>query len=154
MRKWLLWAMIIVLIDQMTKYWIGNLLYHEQMMPITPFFNLVLVYNQGAAFGLFAEASGWQFYLFTTLALGISVILLLLLHKHHQEIWLSRALSLILGGAIGNVIDRFLHGHVIDFIDIYYQHYHWPAFNVADSAICVGAALLMLESFLTQKMKR
>lgn len=151
MRKWLLLAGLILLADQWSKNWISDLLSFNQSLPITSFFNLVLVYNTGAAFGFLANAGGWQWYIFAALAVIASAVILLLLRKHYQETRLSAALSLILAGAIGNVIDRFVHGHVIDFIDIYYRHYHWPAFNIADSAICIGALLLLADSFSNKK---
>lgn len=153
MRKWLVFAVLIVISDQLSKDWIMDLLSFGQTLPITSYFNLVLVYNKGAAFGLLANAGGWQLYVFAVLALGASIVMIVLLHKHHQEKRLALALSLILGGAIGNVIDRFMHGHVIDFVDVYYKNYHWPAFNIADSAICIGAGLLILDSFFSNQKK-
>jgi signal peptidase II len=151
MRKWLLFALLILIADQLSKDWIIKMLSFGESIAITSFFNVVLVYNTGAAFGLLANAGGWQFYVFVALALSASVFMVVLLRKHHQDKRLALALSLILSGAIGNVIDRFIHGHVIDFIDLYYQHYHWPAFNIADSAICIGAILLVIDSFVHKK---
>lgn len=151
MRKWLLLAVVIVFADQLSKNWIMGELYWGQTVPVTSFFNLTLVYNKGAAFGFLNKANGWQLYLFIALAVGAAIVMLVLLRKHHAEPRLASALSLILGGAVGNVIDRLIHGHVIDFIDLYYGNLHWPAFNIADSAICIGAALLVLDSFYSKK---
>jgi signal peptidase II len=151
MRKWLLLAAVILIADQLSKDWIMEMLSFGESISITSFFNLVLVYNTGAAFGLLANAGGWQFYIFAALAVSASIIMIVLLRKHHQEKRLAFAFSLILSGAVGNVIDRFIHGHVIDFIDLYYQNYHWPAFNIADSAICIGAILLVVDSFVSKK---
>jgi signal peptidase II len=114
---------------------------------VTSFFNLVLVYNSGAAFSFLAGAGGWQKWFFVVLALGISVWLLSMLRHHAQERLMPAALSLILGGAIGNVIDRLRFDAVVDFLDFHLAGYHWPAFNVADSAIFVGVALMLWHQF-------
>lgn len=146
-RPWYLIAFTVLLIDQISKHWIESLYDHGHSMPVTPFFNLVLTYNPGAAFSFLADAGGWQRHLFTGLALVVSVVLIWLLPKHHHEKRLAWAMSLILGGALGNAIDRIVFGHVIDFLDFYVGRYHWPAFNLADTAICIGAFLLILDSF-------
>ena len=120
---------------------------HESI-PLLPFFNLTYVHNLGAAFSFLSEAGGWQRWFFAALALVISIILsvwLARLQKH--ETLLAVALALVLGGAVGNLIDRLAYGYVIDFLDVYYQEWHWPAFNIADSAITLGVALMLLESF-------
>ena len=114
---------------------------------VTSFLNLVLVFNPGASFSFLADAGGWQKWFFVVLALGISFWLLGLLHRHAQERLLPVALSLILGGAIGNVIDRLRFDAVVDFLDFHLAGYHWPAFNVADSAITVGVALMLWHQF-------
>jgi signal peptidase II len=114
-----------------------------ESLVVTPFFNLVLVYNSGAAFSFLAGAGGWQKWFFVVLALGISLWLLSLLRQHAGERLLPLALSLILGGAIGNVIDRLRFDAVVDFLDLHLAGYHWPAFNVADSAITVGVLLML-----------
>jgi signal peptidase II len=115
---------------------------------VLPFFNFTLAYNSGAAFSFLADAGGWQRWFFVALALAISAGLVVWLYRLRANVWGEAvAITLILGGALGNVIDRLWHGHVIDFIDVYYQNWHWPAFNVADSAITVGAVLLVLQSF-------
>jgi signal peptidase II len=114
---------------------------------VTSFFNLVLVFNPGASFSFLADAGGWQKWFFVGLALAISLWLLSMLRKHAHERLLPAALSLILGGAIGNVIDRLRFDAVVDFLDFHLAGYHWPAFNVADSAITVGVALMLLHQF-------
>jgi signal peptidase II len=115
---------------------------------VIPSFNLVLAHNYGAAFSFLAGAGGWQRWFFTGLAIIVAVVLTVWMSRLKSEAkWEAISLALILGGAVGNVIDRVLHGYVIDFIDVYYGSYHWPAFNIADSAICVGAVMLIIDSF-------
>ena len=142
--KWLLLAALWVLLDQWTKYLSITYLSINVAKPIFPGFDLVLRYNQGAAFNLLSDASGWQRWFFIVLAVLISVIVIYwigcLSIKEKREAW---GLSLILGGAIGNLIDRVIHGKVVDFILIYYQDWEWPAFNIADSVICIGVVLLI-----------
>jgi signal peptidase II len=119
-----------------------------QSIPITSFFKLTYVRNTGAAFSFLSDAGGWQRWLFAVLAILISIIIAVWLTRlKKQETLLAVALSLILGGAMGNLIDRLAYGYVIDFLDVYYQTWHWPAFNVADSAITLGVMLMLLESF-------
>ncbi len=113
--------------------------------PVTSFFNLVLVYNKGAAFSFLATETGWQRYFFTAMGIAASLFIVYLLKKHAGQRLFSWALALILGGAIGNVIDRMVYGHVIDFLDVHIGGWHWPAFNVADSAICIGAVLFVYD---------
>ena len=120
----------------------------HETVAVLPFFNFTLAHNRGAAFSFLSSAGGWQRWFFVFLALGVSAVLIVWLKKLNQQARLEAAsLALILGGAIGNVIDRLYHGYVIDFIDIFYSSYHWPAFNIADSAICIGAVLLIFDSF-------
>jgi signal peptidase II len=114
---------------------------------VIPFFNLTLLHNTGAAFSFLSEAGGWQRWFFALVALIISAVILLWLKRlPRDKVWLAVALALVLGGALGNVWDRITLGYVIDFLDIYYQGWHWPAFNIADSAISVGAAMLIIDS--------
>jgi signal peptidase II len=115
---------------------------------VTGFFNLVLTYNKGAAFSFLASASGWQHSFLTAIGIGASLVIVFLLARHGAQKLFSLALALILGGAIGNVIDRIAYGHVIDFLDFHWRGWHWPAFNVADSAIVCGAALLIVDELL------
>jgi signal peptidase II len=148
--KWYAWLWLsatVIGLDQFTKQLITKAFTFGESLTITPFFNLVLAYNKGAAFSMFADAGGWQKWFFTAVAVIASVVIVYLLRKHHDEKWFCLALALILGGALGNLIDRLLLGHVVDFIQVHGWGYYFPAFNVADSAITVGAALLIFESF-------
>ncbi|WP_410498216.1 signal peptidase II [Chitinibacter sp. S2-10] len=141
-------AFVVLILDQISKHWIEAVFEMHQIKPIIPgFFNLTLAYNPGAAFSFLADADGWQRHFFTGLALIVSVVIVFLLKKHQGEPRYATALALILGGAIGNAIDRMIFGHVIDFIQVYYQHWYYPAFNIADSAICIGAVLMVIDSF-------
>ncbi|NDC08705.1 MAG: lipoprotein signal peptidase [Oxalobacteraceae bacterium] len=142
---WLGIAVILVLLDQVSKITISRLLVYGQSEMITPYFNLVMVYNQGAAFSFLANSGGWQRWFFSGLALVVSLVIIWMLHKNATQRLFCWALTLILGGAVGNLIDRLLYGHVIDFLDFHIGTLHWPAFNVADSAITVGAALFVLD---------
>lgn len=150
-----LWITVLFLVlDQVTKQWVMATMELYQSIPIMPFFNLTYVHNPGAAFSFLADAGGWQRYFFTILAIVVSIVLVVWLAKTPKtDKRISVAFCLILGGAIGNVVDRMLFGYVIDFLDFYYQSYHWPAFNIADSAIFVGAGLLILDAFLTPSDK-
>lgn len=145
---WLWLAALVILLDQLTKLWVlDDLVAYVDVIPLTGFFNLVHVHNTGAAFSLFADQPGWQRWFFLGIAGIASVVIVFLLRKTAGRPLFSAALALILGGAIGNVIDRALYGHVIDFLDFYWGAWHFPAFNVADSAISIGAALLIWDSF-------
>jgi len=149
--KWIGIASIVLIVDQLTKFVITqNFLLHE-VVPITPFFNLVLVYNPGAAFSFLADAAGWQKGFFIAIGLTASVWIIHLLRKHPEHTLFCTALSLVLAGALGNVIDRVQFGAVIDFLDFHAGGWHWPAFNVADSAISCGAALLVWDALRPQK---
>ena len=142
---WLGISLIILLLDQLSKITIVKLFHYGESRPVTGFFNLVLVYNKGAAFSFLAAESGWQRHLFTAIGIAAAVYIIYLLRKHAGQRMFCWALTLILGGAVGNVIDRILYGHVIDFLDVFIGNWHWPAFNIADSAICVGAVLFVLD---------
>ncbi|MFT4563861.1 MAG: signal peptidase II [Gammaproteobacteria bacterium] len=145
---WLSIAFGIVLIDQATKYWAHATLNYGDPVAIVPGLNLLLVYNTGAAFSLLSDASGWQRWFFAVIALVVSIVITFWLRSiGPRQWWLPIALTLILGGAIGNFWDRVTLGYVIDFVEIYYQRWSWPAFNVADSAICVGAVMLLLSGW-------
>lgn len=145
--RWYFIACLVVIIDQLTKYWVSTSFSYGETYELLPVLNLTLVHNLGAAFSFLSDAGGWQRWFFAGISLVVSVVL---------GVWLARlpacqrllplALSLVLGGALGNLWDRLYLGYVIDFIDVYYQQYHWPAFNVADSAITIGAILLIFES--------
>ncbi|MCX8006086.1 MAG: signal peptidase II [Burkholderiaceae bacterium] len=142
---WLLLAAFVIVVDQATKLAVEAVFDYGDRRPVTSFFNLVLTYNTGAAFSFLAGASGWQRQFFTAVGIAASLFIVYLLARHGTQKLFALALSLILGGAIGNVIDRLWHGHVIDFLDFHWRGWHWPAFNVADSAIVTGAALLILD---------
>ena len=144
---WLVLATLVLVLDQASKAWVLASFRLMESQIVTPFFNLVFVFNSGAAFSFLAGAGGWQKWFFVVLALGISLWLLTLLRQHAQERLLPVALSLILGGAIGNVIDRLRFDAVVDFLDFHLAGYHWPAFNVADSAITVGVVLMLWHQF-------
>lgn len=156
--KWLWLSVFTVALDQLTKYIAeAELLLHKSVTVIPGFFNFTLMYNKGAAFSFLSDAGGWQRILFTGLSMAISIFLLFWLkqiskddtQKHNNT--LQIAISLILGGAIGNLIDRALTGEVVDFIQVYYSTYYFPAFNIADSAITIGAGLLILDMILESK---
>jgi signal peptidase II len=145
--RWLVLAALVLVLDQISKAWVlANFRLMDRQI-VTSFFNLVLVFNAGASFSFLADAGGWQKWFFVVLALGISLWLLSLLKKHAHERLMPAALSLILGGAIGNVVDRLRFDAVVDFLDFHLAGYHWPAFNVADSAIFVGVALMLWHQF-------
>jgi signal peptidase II len=146
MHKWLGLAAAVLILDQLTKQAITHSLSLHEMVEVTPFFNLVLVYNRGAAFSFLSDAAGWQRELFIAIALAASIWIAWLLRKYAAQTMFCVALSLILGGAVGNVIDRLLYGAVVDFLDFHALGYHWPAFNVADSAISCGAVLLIWDA--------
>lgn len=149
--RWLWISLIVLAADQATKLWILELLQPGQSIPLFPGFNLVLAFNRGAAFSMLAQADGWQRPLFITIAIVASATMLYLLRRHAGQRLFCAALALLLGGAIGNLYDRITYGHVVDFIDVYWATYHWPAFNIADSAICIGAGLMIWDSFKSGK---
>jgi len=140
--SWLALAALIIAADQITKYFVTRSFSPGESVALTPFFNLVLVLNPGAAFSFLSDQPGWQRGLFIAIALVASVWIVYLLVKHPRERVFALALTLVLAGALGNVIDRILVGAVIDFLDLHAFGWHWPAFNVADSAITCGAVLL------------
>jgi signal peptidase II len=146
MRNWLLTAGAIVVADQATKYAIVQYLAGGKAVVLTPFLNLVLVYNPGAAFSFLSDAAGWQRGFFIAIALIASAWIVWLLRRYHAQRLFALALTLVLAGAVGNVIDRIFIGAVVDFVDVHAWGYHWPAFNVADSAITCGAVLLVWDA--------
>jgi len=145
-RRWLGLAFAVIVADHLTKWWISSTLDFQQAIPVLPFFSLVRVHNTGAAFSFLADASGWQRWFFIGVGILATVIIVRLLKNHGHEPRLAFPLALVLGGALGNVIDRVVLGHVVDFLYFHYRSFAWPAFNVADSAITVGAALLIWDS--------
>jgi len=153
MTRWLTIAAVVVVLDQLTKYAITHSIAYGSGIEVTPFFNLVLVHNKGAAFSFLSSASGWQREFFVAIAAVAIGWVVYLLRKHPGETLFCFALSLILGGAVGNVIDRLWLGAVIDFLDFHAAGHHFPAFNVADSAITCGAAALLWDSFRTKETR-
>ena len=145
---WFLAAAAVVVADRLSKWAALAWLRAGESVELTGFFNLVLVFNKGAAFSLFAQAAGWQTPLLAAFALAAAVIVSVLILRNPDRGMLCLGLALILGGAVGNLIDRLRFGHVVDFLDFHAMGWHWPAFNVADSAISVGAGILIAESFL------
>ena len=152
MLKWLWLSLLAIILDQGSKLAITSTMHLYQSIQIIPNFRLTYVHNTGAAFSFLSEAGGWQRWFFAGLALAISAVIAVWLSrlKPHETL-LAVALSLVLGGAMGNLIDRLAYGYVIDFLDVYYQTWHWPAFNIADSAITLGVIFMLVESFVLGK---
>jgi signal peptidase II len=146
-----LWLVVVlVLLDQATKLWVLQTFEVFETVPVLPVFNLTLVFNHGAAFSFLGDAGGWQRWLFIALTSVISVVLLVWLFRLRVHERLTAAsLAMILGGALGNLVDRVRLGKVVDFLDVHWQQWHWPAFNLADSAITVGVVLMLLASWRT-----
>ncbi|MGY3967891.1 signal peptidase II [Aeromonas enteropelogenes] len=151
--RWLWLAMLAFILDQASKLAVVKLLpFGYPGVEITPFFNLVHVYNKGAAFSFLADQGGWQRWFFAVLAFAICGLLIHWLRKQSvTERWSGIAYSLIIGGALGNVFDRLVLGHVVDFLDFYWGRAHWPAFNLADTFIFIGAAMIVLDGFRSSK---
>ena len=151
MLKYLFITILVIVFDQASKWLMMSWLSLYETVAVMPYFNLTMAHNEGAAFSFLAQAGGWQRWFFIGLALIISSLLLVWLAKLKPTEKLEAiSLSLILGGAIGNVIDRISYGYVVDFIDLYIGQNHWPVFNIADSAICIGAILLIADSFKSE----
>ncbi|AIY65012.1 lipoprotein signal peptidase [Pseudoalteromonas piratica] len=149
---WLVLSIVLLALDQITKWVVSTEMSLYQTIDILPVFNFTYVHNYGAAFSFLSEAGGWQKYFFSTIAVTISVLLIYWLKKlPATNKLLCSAYALVLAGAIGNLIDRLVHGYVIDFLHVYYQQYDFPVFNIADVAISIGAALLLLDAFFEQK---
>ena len=144
MSAWLGLAAVIIILDQISKIWISSHFLYGESVAVTGFFNLVLVHNSGAAFSFLSSAGGWQRWFFSAIAVVASLGITWLLYKHAQEKLFCLALTLILGGALGNLIDRVAYGYVVDFLDFYWDTYHFPAFNVADSAISTGVLFAVI----------
>jgi signal peptidase II len=148
---WVWISIIVIILDQITKIYADQVLQYGQPVSVMPMFNFTLLYNMGAAFSFLSDAGGWQRWFFIFLSSTISIVLIVWIYKLqvHEKLQ-TVSIALILGGAIGNLIDRSIYGYVIDFLDVYYQQHHWPAFNIADSAITVGAIILIIDSFKTR----
>ncbi|HZV54705.1 MAG TPA: signal peptidase II [Rhodocyclaceae bacterium] len=151
--RWLALSGLVIVIDQSTKAWVLAAFHVGESLVLTPFLNLVLLLNPGASFSFLADAGGWQRWFFIVLALGISVWLVVLLRKHAGERLLPLALALILGGALGNVIDRIRFGAVVDFLHFHWNEHYFPAFNVADSCITIGVALMLWHELFGRKAR-
>lgn len=151
--RWFALAALVVLADQATKALVLARFALGERLELAPFFNLVLVYNKGAAFSFLSDAGGWQKPLLIAFAAGAAALVSFMIMRRPRERLLCTALALILGGALGNVIDRLRFGQVVDFLDAHAGGYHWPAFNVADSAITIGALLLILEGFVHRERR-
>ena len=151
---WLGLALILLIADQFTKVLILGYYQLGDSTLVTSFFNIVRVHNSGAAFSFLASASGWQRWFFTAVGVGAAVFIIYMLRSHPGQKLFSFALACILGGAVGNVIDRLLYGYVVDFLDFHYAGTHFPAFNIADSAISIGAACLILDELLRVRRAR
>ncbi|WP_041406401.1 signal peptidase II [Shewanella denitrificans] len=138
--------------DQLSKLWVLANFELSETVQLLPFFNFTYVRNYGAAFSFLSDAGGWQRWFFTVIALGFSTLLTLWLRKQSHTLWRTNlAFTLVIGGALGNLVDRLYHGYVVDFLHFYWQSYHFPAFNIADSAIFIGAVLIIWDSFKPQK---
>ena len=148
LTRWLVLAGCLLIVDQLTKLWFDSSLRYGERVQVLPFFDFTLLYNPGAAFSFLADQAGWQRWFFTALGLGAAVFMLWMMHTNRTQRRLLLALALILSGALGNVIDRIAYGHVIDFLLFYWQNWYYPAFNVADSCITLGAILLILDEIL------
>lgn len=146
--KWLWLALLVLVLDLGTKAIASSVLAYASPVPVLPFFNFTLLHNTGAAFSFLAGAAGWQRWFFVVLALVVSVTLVFWLRSlKRDETWLAIALVLILGGALGNVYDRIVHGYVVDFLHFYWNDWHFPAFNIADAGITIGAGMMILDMF-------
>lgn len=145
LAPWLGISLIVILFDQLTKIAVKKVFAYATPYVVTPFFNIFFVLNRGAAFSFLSTASGWQRWAFTALGVAAACVIVYLLKRHGNQKLFCTALALIMGGALGNVIDRLVHGRVIDFLDFHAGSWHWPAFNLADSGIVVGALLLVLD---------
>jgi signal peptidase II len=151
---WLVLALIVIVLDQLSKLMVVASFAYGEGLIVTSYFNLVHVLNHGAAFSFLAGAGGWQRWFFTVLAAVISVWLIVMIRRHQREFMQPLAFALILGGAIGNVIDRVRIGAVIDYLDFHAAGYHFPAFNLADSAITLGVILMLLQQLLESRKQR
>ena len=151
LSKWFGISAIIVAIDLYTKHLIQNAFVYGEQLTITSFFDLVRYHNEGAAFSFLANAGGWQKWFFSGVSIVAIVVISYLIKKHKSQILFCTGLALVLGGAIGNLYDRLTLGYVVDFLSFHVNGLFWPAFNVADSAICVGVGLLLLDSFKANK---
>ena len=153
--RWYWVVVLVFLADQLSKQWVLANFDLFESVQLLPFFNFTYVRNYGAAFSFLSEAGGWQRWVFTLVAVGFSTLLTVWLRKQAASLWkLNLAYTLVIGGALGNLIDRLMHGFVVDFIDFYWGKSHYPAFNIADSAIFIGAVLIIWDSFFNSKSEQ
>ncbi|MDF1528074.1 MAG: signal peptidase II [Sedimenticola sp.] len=150
MLRWLWFSLLIIVFDQLSKQLIEASFMVYETLSVLPFFNLTLAYNEGAAFSFLSDQGGWQRWFFAFVAAFVTVVLVIWLSRLKDERVLAISLALVIGGAIGNLIDRLMLGYVIDFLDFFYGQYHWPAFNVADIAISVGVFLMFVDALFGQ----
>lgn len=152
---WLWLSALVIGVDLVTKILAETYLQYAQPVHILPVFDLTLLYNTGAAFSFLADQGGWQRWFFTSIALVVSLVLIVWLYRIPRvQRWLPCAIALILGGALGNLIDRIYYGHVVDFLSFHWQGSYFPAFNIADSAITLGALMLVVDALLESKVKK
>ncbi|ROR17968.1 signal peptidase II [Comamonas sp. BIGb0124] len=149
---WLGLALAIIVLDQLTKQWILSVYAHGEGTVVTGFFNIVRAHNPGAAFSFLAEHDGWQRWFFTVIGVGASILIVWLLRRHAGQTLFCFALACIMGGALGNVVDRLMHGYVVDFLDFHWAGWHYPSFNVADMGITLGAICLIVDEL--RRMRR
>ena len=155
MKRYFVIALIVVLLDQLTKLWVLNSFETFEILTVLPVFNLTLVFNEGAAFSFLADAGGWQRYIFVSISAVMSIVFVIWLSRvKSHELWLATGLAFLLGGAVGNLIDRVWLGKVIDFLQWHWHDAYFPAFNLADAAITLGVILLLIDSFKTSSEKR
>ena len=155
MKRYFVIALIVVLLDQLTKLWVLNSFETFEIVTILPVFNLTLVFNEGAAFSFLADAGGWQRYIFVSISAVMSIVFVIWLSQvKSHELWLANGLAFLLGGAVGNLIDRVWLGKVIDFLQWHWHDAYFPAFNLADAAITLGVILLLIDSIKTPTEKR
>lgn len=151
LKRWLALSALVIVLDQLSKAWISAHFVYGETFRVLDVFDLVLAHNSGAAFSFLNNAGGIQRWLFSITAIGASLWIIWLLRKHNTQVLFALALSMILGGALGNLIDRLAYGYVVDFLSFHWEGHYFPAFNLADSAITCGAFLLILDSFKEKK---
>lgn len=152
--RWMLLALLIIVVDQITKVYFDSQLQYGERWPLLPFFDFTLLYNPGAAFSFLAGGAGWQRWFFTAIALAATGLIIYLLRRDPGQTLFCASLTCVMGGAVGNVVDRIQHGHVIDFLLFHWNGWFFPAFNVADVSITVGAVLLVLDEILRMRRER
>ncbi|MFP1743351.1 signal peptidase II [Lonsdalea quercina] len=153
--RWLWLALVVLVVDLGSKQWVMSHFQLGESLPLIPFFNLTYAHNPGAAFSFLADKDGWQRWFFAVIALAITAALLVLMYRSSASQKLNNiAYAMIIGGAVGNLTDRLVHGYVIDFVDFYINDWHYPIFNIADAGICIGALLIVLEGFFVSSEKK